>query len=227
MPTIAIVGAGPGLGMSIARVFGARGFSVALVSRTQSRLDDLSAALASEGIQAQGFAADIMDRDALTAALAAAEDALGPVDVLEFSPAPHSPVPGVEIAGALDVTPENLAPQLAFYVDAAIAAVRAVLPGMRVRGQGTLLFTTGASSVHPMQQMGNIGIATAGLRNWVLNLHDALTGDGVHVAHIAINTWIDSGPQEASSATIAQLYWQAHEDHGQAEHYYSPAVAAS
>jgi len=35
MSTIAIVGAGPGLGLSIAKAFGRNGFSVALVSRSQ------------------------------------------------------------------------------------------------------------------------------------------------------------------------------------------------
>lgn len=34
MPVIAIVGAGPGLGLSIARRFGRQGFAVALISRT-------------------------------------------------------------------------------------------------------------------------------------------------------------------------------------------------
>jgi short-subunit dehydrogenase len=35
MPAIAIVGAGPGLGLSIAKVFGSHGFDIALISRTQ------------------------------------------------------------------------------------------------------------------------------------------------------------------------------------------------
>ncbi|HEV7948517.1 MAG TPA: SDR family NAD(P)-dependent oxidoreductase, partial [Glaciihabitans sp.] len=38
MPVIAIVGAGPGLGAAVARRFGREGFSVALISRDQSKL---------------------------------------------------------------------------------------------------------------------------------------------------------------------------------------------
>ncbi|MFR9780683.1 hypothetical protein ACL02O_32140 [Micromonospora sp. MS34] len=37
MPTIAIVGAGAGLGASIAKVFGGHGFNVALISRSKAR----------------------------------------------------------------------------------------------------------------------------------------------------------------------------------------------
>ena len=70
MPSAAIVGAGPGLGLEIARVFGTQGFSVALVARTQSKLDQLAQTLTSEGIQAHGFAADITNRASLAAAFA-------------------------------------------------------------------------------------------------------------------------------------------------------------
>ena len=41
MTTIAIVGAGKGLGLAVAERFGREGFSIALVSRNQDRLDGL------------------------------------------------------------------------------------------------------------------------------------------------------------------------------------------
>ena len=61
MTTIAIVGAGPGLGAAVARRFGAEGFSIGLISRSQERADGLAAQLVGEGLQAQGFAADVRD----------------------------------------------------------------------------------------------------------------------------------------------------------------------
>jgi short-subunit dehydrogenase len=39
--TIAIMGAGPGLGLSIAKKFGANGFQVALISRNADKLNTL------------------------------------------------------------------------------------------------------------------------------------------------------------------------------------------
>ena len=38
MPTIAIVGAGPGLGLAIAHAFGSRGFGVALIARMRAAI---------------------------------------------------------------------------------------------------------------------------------------------------------------------------------------------
>ena len=45
MPLIAIVGAGPGMGEGIARTFAAQGFDVALISRTQAKVDAVAASM--------------------------------------------------------------------------------------------------------------------------------------------------------------------------------------
>lgn len=65
-PILTIVGAGPGLGLSLARRFGSEGFIVALVSRDQARLDKLVALLCCDGITAQGHEADVTDPASLT-----------------------------------------------------------------------------------------------------------------------------------------------------------------
>src|SRR5260370_3279820 len=63
--TIAVFGAGPGMGRSVARRFGREGFQVALVARNQARLDAYTGELAADGITAAGFAGDLADPDAL------------------------------------------------------------------------------------------------------------------------------------------------------------------
>ncbi|WP_444948033.1 SDR family NAD(P)-dependent oxidoreductase [Micromonospora ureilytica] len=68
VPTIAIVGAGPGLGMEIARAFGRRGFAVALLARDAAKLETLAEELGAEGIVAAGFTADILKPDTVTQA---------------------------------------------------------------------------------------------------------------------------------------------------------------
>src|SRR4051812_17105978 len=88
MSALAVVGAGPQLGMSIARRFAREGFSVALLARSAEQLEKLAAALRDEGADAGAFPADIRDADRLRTALAAAEERFGGIDVLEFSPAP-------------------------------------------------------------------------------------------------------------------------------------------
>lgn len=226
MPTIAIVGAGTGLGLSIAKVFGRNGFSVALVSRTQSKLDRLAAELSEAGVEAAGFAADVMDRSSLAGAFARVKERFGAVDVLEYSPAPHSPVPGITMTGALDATVENLQPQLDYYLYGGIAAARQVLPDMIERDAGTLLFTTGGSSMDPLAapaEFGAVAVATAALRAWVLKLHQATAGTGVYAAHVPIFAWIGTGGPETHADTIAQRYWDIYTKRDGAEHPYAAA----
>jgi NAD(P)-dependent dehydrogenase (short-subunit alcohol dehydrogenase family) len=86
--TIAIYGAGPALGLAVARRFGREGFGVALVARSRERLDGMTRELAADGVEAAGFPADLADRDAALRAADQIEARFGAIDVLEYSPTP-------------------------------------------------------------------------------------------------------------------------------------------
>jgi short-subunit dehydrogenase len=88
--SLVIVGAGPNLGLAVARRFGRDGFAVGLISRTGSRLVELAAQLQLDGVTAAGAVADIRDSDALVGAIHRLADELGPVEVLEYSPLPRA-----------------------------------------------------------------------------------------------------------------------------------------
>ncbi|MFB6978196.1 hypothetical protein [Streptomyces scopuliridis] len=61
---------------------------------------------------------------------------------------------------------------------------------MREAGTGTLLYTTGAGSIDPVPEAGNVNTAAAALRNWAVNLHKELAGTGVQAAHVGIDVSI-------------------------------------
>ena len=79
MTTFAIVGAGNGLGLAVARRFGSEGFAVGLISSNQERLDALVATLAKDDIRAQGFVADVRDPASIARALELVTESLGPI----------------------------------------------------------------------------------------------------------------------------------------------------
>jgi NAD(P)-dependent dehydrogenase (short-subunit alcohol dehydrogenase family) len=206
-PTIAIVGAGPGMGLAIAEQFGRHGFNVALVARTRTKLDELVARLDDQGIDAAGFTADVTDRRSIAVAFDQIKDRFGAVDVLEYSPAPQPSDPALAMVDVREVTVENTQPQIEYYLYGAITAAQQVLPDMLAAGSGTLLFTTGAGSVTPIPMLGNVNVAAAALRNWAINLHGALDGTGVYAAHIAIGVWLGSGQPGSHPAEVAPTYW--------------------
>jgi NAD(P)-dependent dehydrogenase (short-subunit alcohol dehydrogenase family) len=211
MSVIAIIGAGPQMRFAIARTFGTQGYKVALVSRKPAKQDALIAALAREGIEAAAFRADVFDRASITSGLAEVKQRFGPVDVLEYSPAD----PGVSRVSTSQLTHNNIQIAFDFNVHGALAAVQAVLPDMQARRAGTILFTTGATSVYP--QMGNeifeifanFAITGAALRAYAHALHAALGPSGIQVGHVAIGAWIGKQPG-ATPEAIAPLYWQLH-----------------
>jgi NADP-dependent 3-hydroxy acid dehydrogenase YdfG len=210
MPTLALVGAGPGLGLAIARTFGSRGYDVALISRNRAKLDGYVEQLAAEGISAAAFPADVLDRDALARALKDAAARFGSLDVLEYSPV--GGLGATAMTAPSETDPAHVQHEMEFQLYGAIAATRAVLPAMREAGSGTLLFTTGAGSVDPVPMIGNVNAAAAALRNWVLNLHKELDGTGVQAAHVAIDVSIGTavmpGRPVAQAEEISPVYWE-------------------
>jgi short-subunit dehydrogenase len=57
------------------------------VARDQGHLDAMTGELTAGGVEAAGFSADLTDRAAALAVTDAIEARLGPIDVLEYSPA--------------------------------------------------------------------------------------------------------------------------------------------
>lgn len=207
MKTIAIIGAGPGLGFSLSKTFGRHGFRIAMVSRTQEKLDQYAVELSKLGIEARGFAADITNTMQLTSAFQQIKNAYGTIDVVEFSP--HSG--SASATPVLDTTEENVLSLFNNVVIGAINTARIIIPEMIERGEGALLFTSDLSAMIPSPIFGNSGIVMSGLRNYVLNLHERLQPHGIFVGHLSISPLIKKGtsfdPDEVAEAWY-QLYEQ-------------------
>jgi NAD(P)-dependent dehydrogenase (short-subunit alcohol dehydrogenase family) len=148
----------------------------------------------------------------------------GGIDVLHNSSPGAGTTETLRSTGALDVTADNLRPQIESICYGAITATYAVLPAMLAVGTGTLLYTTGASSVTPAPVFVSAGMAGAALRKWALTLNGALSGRGVYAGHVAIGTWIAGTPGAPEGAPlkepddIARLYWDLHTGREPAEH---------
>ncbi|WP_186308383.1 SDR family NAD(P)-dependent oxidoreductase [Paraburkholderia sp. BCC1885] len=65
MKTIVIVGAGPRLGLAIAKRFGREGYRAVLIARRAEPLATMTATLGEEGIEAKGYVADVTDEESL------------------------------------------------------------------------------------------------------------------------------------------------------------------
>jgi NADP-dependent 3-hydroxy acid dehydrogenase YdfG len=208
MSTLAIVGAGSGLGAAVARRFGAEGFAVGLVSRHQGRLDALAAELAAGGVQAQGFAADVRDPASVARALEQVTETLGPVEVLQYSPLPQKDF----MRPVLETTPADLVGPIEFSVYGSVAAVHQVLPGMRFLGKdrGTILFVNGGSAVRPGRNVTGTSVAFAGQAAYAQLLHEVLGEEGIAVSQLIIGGRIAAGDPDYDPDVLAGLLWDLH-----------------
>jgi NAD(P)-dependent dehydrogenase (short-subunit alcohol dehydrogenase family) len=77
-----VTGASSGLGVHFARTLAAAGASVAIAARRADRLASLQAELQSAGAKSVAVELDVQSGDSITAAFAAAEEALGPIDIV-------------------------------------------------------------------------------------------------------------------------------------------------
>ncbi|MEK8073950.1 SDR family NAD(P)-dependent oxidoreductase [Rhodococcoides navarretei] len=208
MTSIAIVGAGAGLGAAVARKFGAQGFSVGLISRNQARVDALADQLAAEGVSAKGFVANVRDPASIAAALEQVTETLGPIEVLQYSPLPQKDF----MRPVLETTPADMVGPVEFSIYGPIAAVHQVLPGMRFLGKdkGTILFVNGGSAVKPGRTVTGTSIAFAGQAAYAQLLNEELAEEGIQVSQLIIGGAIDGSDPKKSPEALAEQLWSLH-----------------
>lgn len=211
MTTIAILGAGPGLGQATARRFGREGFSVALISRTQDHVDALAAELTADGLTARGYTGNVRDPRELRASLDAAAQQLGPIEVLQYSPVPAKEF----MKPVLVTTAADLAGPVEQSVYGPVTATQHVLPGMRQLGRGTILFINGSSAVTPNGTVTGTSVAFAAETAYGQMLHHALAPEDIHVGQLIIPRGIGGGEPDHEPDALAEGIWSLHRDRGQ------------
>ena len=234
MKTLAILGAGPGLGFATARRFGEEGFETVLVSRNERRLKSFVDDLAGLGIEARGVAADLSDVDSHEDLVAE----LGPVDVAlmnGFFDQEH-------IRAADDIDVASMRAAVERLVLAPLSLTRLLLPHMLREGHGAILYGLGASARIPMPPLGGVGSAQAALRNYALNLNHTLAEQGVYVGAMTIGALIAHSdaerifdadasarrgyePERADPADLADRLWTMYTERATAEHVVGPHAA--
>src|SRR3954470_9303616 len=85
MPGGIVIGAGPGIGVSVARRLAREGLAVGVIARSRSTVDGALAAL--DGVPKVGRTADVTDETALRGALDAIVERHGLPDVLVYNAA--------------------------------------------------------------------------------------------------------------------------------------------
>ena len=184
-PVLLLVGAGPGLGASVARRFGREGYDVALVARSEERLASLGKSLQADGITTGWSAIDVTDPDALTAAVQRFGSHAGHLDVLHFNPSRFRQ------KDPLSLTPAELLDDLRLGVAPLLTLAQAARPFLP-RG-GRIVATGSMAADHPWHEAASLGVQKAGLRNLVRSLDASLRDEGTRAVSVTVNGTLEPG----------------------------------
>lgn len=178
--TCAIVGTGRTMGRAIAKAFAEESYDLALLSRSRDNLERIREELRPEGSTFRTFTVEVTDADSVTRAFDAVEREMGVPDVLIYNVAVLVKTPPSELTvrELLETLPQNLF--------GAMECVRRVLPSMRKRKSGTIIFTGGGFGIVPSTLSASHSIGKAALRNYARNLHQELADEGIHAAMVTI-----------------------------------------
>lgn len=199
---VVVIGAGPGVGGSVAKQFAALGYTTAILSRNQERLDEQARELhqiaahalgagAGVGVLSKGFACDATDMDAVRRVMQ---------EVTSFWPEKKL---GTAVYNAsirirrpfLEQTDQDIRSSVAGSIYGGWAFAQSALHAIEAHGQGgTLLFTGASASLRGRRDFASFNAAKAGLRALAQSIAKEYQPRGVHVAHIVIDGLVDSQP---------------------------------
>jgi len=223
--SIAVFGAGPGVGRAVARRYGQAGYDVVLVARRQGPLDHFAGELAEHGITAHVVTADLSETDLVPALAERIRGKVGDPTAFYYGPATDP-----QFTAAVDLCAERLRELMPMTLYTLLALVREFLPAMIERGDGAILSAQGAAAVQGLPRMTGWPPVLAAQRNYLQSLKAEVADQGVYVGMLYIGARITGTSYEArfqeaqaagqpvpdipaaDPAELAELLWTMHTD---------------
>jgi short-subunit dehydrogenase len=185
-----VTGASAGIGVEFARAFARDGISLVLAARRADRLASLAEELAKQhGVEVRAVACDLATPEGVKACLAC-------VEALDLGILVNNA--GVGYQGRFDKqSPERLMAMLQLNCAAPLALTAALLPKLRARGRGAVIFTGSTAGWQPLP-LHALYAATKAFDNLLAEgLWGELRGSGVDVLAL------EPGPTETEFQVAA------------------------
>lgn len=177
-PVVLIVGAGPGVSGSLARLYAADGYDVGLLGVDADVLASLGDELTRLGATVESAVADVTDVPAARSAIDDIVAVLGRIDVLHFNPS------AFREKDPLELEVSELLEDVALGVGALLTAVQAARPHMSAGGRITVTGSMAADK--PWNRAASLGVQKAGVRNLVRSIDTTLHPDGIRAVSVTV-----------------------------------------
>lgn len=198
---VIITGASRGIGAAAARVFAGAGAKVALLARDGGAIAALAAELGPD--RAMALPCDMADWPAVREAVAAVTGRFGCVDVLIGNAGMIEPM-----ARLADADPETWGRAIDVNLKGVFHGIRAVLPGMKAQGGGTVITVSSGAATSPYEGWSAYCAGKAGALMLTRALHLEEGAQGIRALGLSPGT-VATGMQVRIRASgigpVAQL----------------------
>lgn len=187
-PVCLVIGAGAGIGGTVARRFAREGYHACLCRRTdQEGLQRMVAEIEAEGGEASGFLLNAVDDGAIEERVATIESDIGGIDVAVYNL-------GAQIGDRALQDTSYKAFEMGWRMGTfgLFRLASAVSPHMEARGNGALLVTSATAAMRGNAGQHSHAAAMGGRRMLCQTLNAELSSKGIHVAHIIIDGAVDA-----------------------------------
>ncbi|MDX1902910.1 MAG: SDR family NAD(P)-dependent oxidoreductase [Thermonemataceae bacterium] len=202
---IAIIGSGEGISNGVAQKFGKEGFKIALIARTESKLQEQVKKLAQESIEAIYTVADVADANSLKNALFSIRNKEGHAEVILYNAA------AVSVMDILEQNWETIKRQIDVNVGGFFHLMKLVLPYCLKENQGKLFVTGGGFALGGDDQWTSLSVGKAALRNLVQAFQKKVKGTNVHIAQLTVCGYVNPADEKYSPKLIAEQYWKLYQ----------------
>jgi NADP-dependent 3-hydroxy acid dehydrogenase YdfG len=188
-PVIAVVGAGPGMGEAVARRFVQEGFVVALLARTEDKLQTMVQGIDMDHGKgtSQYYITDLRVEDSVNTSFKKIRSDLGRVSVLVYNAGARR----VNGRSILNTTTEEFENFTKINLFGAFWSTKCVLPDMLAARKGTIFFTGATAGLRGMPGLSSFSPGKFGLRSLCQIITREYQAQGIHAAHIIIDGPVD------------------------------------
>ena len=172
--TAFIAGGSSGINLSIAHGFAQAGARVAIISRSQQKIDAAVSEMCDAGHEAIGFAADVRDYEAVERTLCATHQRFGEIDIVVSGAA------GNFVAPALGMSANGFKAVIDIDLLGTFNVLRASHAYLRKPGASLISISAG-QAVHPMPFQAHVCAAKAGVNMLTQCLALEWGADGIRV----------------------------------------------
>ncbi|MDA7699345.1 SDR family NAD(P)-dependent oxidoreductase [Gammaproteobacteria bacterium] len=208
-PVCLVLGAGAGIGGTVAAKFASEGFHACLCRRSdQDGLDQMVSQIEERGGSASGYLIDAIEENVLEDLVATIEKDVGPIEVLIYNLGAQS---GMKLLHETSLKEFEWGWRMADLGLFRIA--KSLMPIMEARGSGTFLVTSATAAMRGNKNQHSHAAAMGGRRMLCQTLNAEFSAKGIHVAHVVVDGMVDA-PDTLGKMLGEEMFQQLRESRG-------------